>query len=186
MIYTSVTLKLLVISGHDSNEKLWHTELVYQVITHTANGEISAQDLLRPGGILRQGAATCLGFTDPVAQSRDLDMLYRDLVDHKVGSFSKRADNAISRLVRMNYRQDYLAMLPIGLAAPLREAARACQLVPPLQWPLVAYELVGRNDISEGALMTSDSVFNDGYRTLKEHLVRLAQHGTSCDSISSV
>ncbi len=124
-----------------------------------------------PGNILRQHNATGLGHTEPFSQIRDIDNLYRDLLDQRFNTFSKRAENTISRLVRSNYRQDYLNLLPVGIAAPLREATRTCQLVPPLQWPLIAYELVGRNDISEGAIISGDCVFSDGYKSVKEHMV---------------
>jgi hypothetical protein len=66
----------------------------------------------------------------------------------------------------------FINRLPLGLAAPLREAARTCQLSPPSEWPLAAYRAIGRNDLATCATDAPDMLFNDGYRTVKDYIVR--------------
>lgn len=39
-------------------------------------------------------------------------------------------------------------MLPFGVALPLLDAVRSCRQQPPMNWPVAAYELVGRPDLA--------------------------------------
>ena len=66
---------------------------------------------------------------------------------------------------------DLLHLLPLGISAPLREAARTCQLAPPGNWPLDAYRAIGRNDLAASATENPDMLYSDGYRSRKEFIV---------------
>ncbi|KAI0790915.1 hypothetical protein C8Q75DRAFT_758459 [Abortiporus biennis] len=57
------------------------------------------------------------------------------------GAFSKTPHIQASRFING---------LPPGLAAPIREAMRTCQLSPRGNWPASMYWLIGRNDLAEG------------------------------------
>lgn len=63
--------------------------------------------------------------------------------------------------------------LPFGLAVPLREVARTCQLSPAGDWPIAAYKLIGRNDLAEGMSNQPDPLTNHGYRSVRDHLVSI-------------
>ncbi|KLO17751.1 hypothetical protein SCHPADRAFT_994092 [Schizopora paradoxa] len=96
--------------------------------------------------------------------------LFDTLCDTKFKESRKRAEETILKLAQMHCSSDFLNLLPISIAIPLREAARTCQVGPPASWPLMAYEFVGRNDLTEASLATGDILFNDGYRSMKDHL----------------
>lgn len=97
--------------------------------------------------------------------------LFDTLCDTKLKESRKRAEETVLKLAQLHCSSDFLNLLPIAIGIPLREAARTCQLGPPASWPLTAYEFVGRNDLTEAALATGDILFNDGYRSMKDHLV---------------
>jgi anaphase-promoting complex subunit 1 len=103
-----------------------------------------------------------------------LTSIYKCLSDESVPEAQKRAENAV--LLLSTLRPDFVDRLPLGIAAPLREAARTCQLSPPSRWSVAAYRAVGRNDIIACATDAPDNIFNDGYRTVKDYLVS----GFSC------
>ena len=65
---------------------------------------------------------------------------------------------------------DTLEHLPIGLAAPLREAARTCQLSPAADWPGTVFKLIGRNDLAEG-ISAPEMLYSHGYKSMKENFV---------------
>lgn len=66
---------------------------------------------------------------------------------------------------------EFLDRLPLGIAAPLREAARTCQLAPPGDWPLTAYRAIGRNDLAASASDAPDLLYSDGYKPVKDFIV---------------
>lgn len=87
--------------------------------------------------------------------------------------FRRRCEMTIQLMISYKYGLDSLNLLPLSICAPLREAARTCQLGPPRSWPVAAYEFVGRSDLTESGKVTEDLTFNDGYRSVKDHLVRV-------------
>jgi anaphase-promoting complex subunit 1 len=115
--------------------------------------------------------AFAYGRLDPLSSLYHLTSIYRCLADNTVPQTQKRAENAMLLMVTSRLGPEFLDRLPIGLAAPLREAARTCQLAPPADWPLAAYSAIGRNDLAASAGDTLDMLFSDGYKTVKHFLV---------------
>ncbi|KAF8885664.1 hypothetical protein BD779DRAFT_1533052 [Infundibulicybe gibba] len=98
-----------------------------------------------------------------------LESLYSSLADGEVPQSQKRAENTISLLVKLKLENGFLNRLPLGVAAPLREAARTCQLAPPGDWPLAAYRAICRDDLAASASDSQSMLFRAGYRSLKEY-----------------
>ncbi|KAH9056800.1 hypothetical protein EDB87DRAFT_1579082 [Lactarius vividus] len=110
------------------------------------------------------------GRLEPLAYMRQLTLIYRCLADKTVEDSRKRAENAMHLMVSHQIGLAFFNLLPLGLAAPLREAARSCQLAPGQDWPAAAYEFVGRNDLAEGAGANLSNLNATGYRPVKEFL----------------
>jgi anaphase-promoting complex subunit 1 len=64
-----------------------------------------------------------------------------------------------------------LTKIPLGVAAPIYEAARTCQLSPPRNWSPAAYHAIGRNDLAVVPHKGTNMLFNDGYRAPKDYNV---------------
>jgi anaphase-promoting complex subunit 1 len=111
------------------------------------------------------------GRLEPLAYLRQLTLIYRCLADKTVEDSRKRAENAMHVMVSHQIGSTFLNVIPLGLAAPLREAARTCQLAPGQDWPANAYEFIGRNDLAEGASANPGLLNTNGYRVTKEFLV---------------
>jgi anaphase-promoting complex subunit 1 len=111
------------------------------------------------------------GKLEPLAYLRQLTLIYRCLADKTVEDSRKRAENAMHLMVSHHIGLGFFNLLPLGLAAPLREAARSCQLAPGQDWPAAAYEFVGRNDLAEGANANPADLNATGYLPVKEFLV---------------
>ena len=125
--------------------------------------KLSSQFKLSPG--------YAYGRLEPLAYLRQLTLIYQCLADKTIEDSRKRAENAMHLMVSHQIGQGFLNVLPIGLAAPLREAARICQLSPGQDWPAAAYEFVGRNDLAEGANVNPGVLNANGYQAVKEFLV---------------
>ena len=59
-------------------------------------------------------------------------------------------------MVKLSFTLDDVDDLPFGIAIPIREALRICQMNPPSAWPLAAYELLGRKDLAKMAVLDDD------------------------------
>ena len=114
------------------------------------------------------------GRLDPLLSLDHLTAIYRCLADNSVLETQRRAENAMFLMVTSKLGPEFMNRLPIGLAAPLREAARTCQLAPPGDWPLAAYRAIGRNDLAASASDAPDLLYSDGYRPIKDFIVSLA------------
>ncbi|KAF8064115.1 hypothetical protein FPV67DRAFT_1420084 [Lyophyllum atratum] len=114
--------------------------------------------------------AFAYGRLDPLSSLQHLTSVYRCLADNTVPEIQKRAENAMFLMVNAGLGPEFLDRLPIGIAAPLREAARTCQLAPPGDWPLAAYRAIGRNDLAASADEAPDLLFSDGYKPVKEFI----------------
>jgi anaphase-promoting complex subunit 1 len=113
------------------------------------------------------------GRIEPFKNLDHLTSIYKCLSDENVSETQKRAENAIHLMVYSPIEPDFVDRLPLGIAAPIREAARTCQLSPPFNWSLTAYRTIGRNDLAACATDAPDILFNDGYRTVKDYIVRV-------------
>lgn len=77
----------------------------------------------------------------------------------------------IQLMVHHKIGPDLLRHLPLGVSSPLREATRTGQLSPSGEWPIGAYQLIGRDDLAEGVGSSAELMNNGGYKTVKEWLV---------------
>lgn len=111
------------------------------------------------------------GVCDPLHELHKLSLLYNTLSDGKVTDSQKRAENVVHQMVTQSGGAAAWTELPLGIAAPLREAARTCQLAPPGNWPLDAYRLIGRNDLATSATVNPDAFISKGYKSKKEYIV---------------
>lgn len=111
------------------------------------------------------------GKFEPHPKLREFTQFFTLLSDMNQSDSRKRSEMTVQAMVSCQYGLDYLNTLPLSISAPLREAARTCQLGPPRAWPVLAYEFVGRSDLTESGKVTKDLTFSDGYRTVKDHLV---------------
>lgn len=112
------------------------------------------------------------GRVDPLSTMHELTAIYSILGDNKIQSTQSRSEEAISKLVKCKAGSGFLSRIPLGLAAPIREAARTCQLAPPANWPLEAYLAIGRNDLAASASEAPDLMYNEAYRPIKDFIVR--------------
>jgi len=134
-------------------------------------GRISNPEWQVPQHLIIQSEITpsfAYGRLAPQTYLHHLTPGYKCLADSTVEGSQKRAENAIHLMVNSPINP---SRLPLGIAAPLREAARTCQLSPPGDWSLAAYRAIGRNDLAASATDSPDILFNDGYRTVKDYIV---------------
>uniref|UniRef100_S4RPX0 Uncharacterized protein n=1 Tax=Petromyzon marinus TaxID=7757 RepID=S4RPX0_PETMA len=66
----------------------------------------------------------------------------------QLSSLPSPAEKLVFFLANMGFTLHDLASLPFGVALPLHEAICRCRPAPPERWPLAAYALVGRQDLS--------------------------------------
>lgn len=119
----------------------------------------------------RTNLSHAFGKIDPHPILREFTQLLTALSEIKQSDGRKRAEATVLMMAQRQFGSDYLSLLPLAFSAPLREAARTCQLSPPPDWPIHAYEFVGRTDLTESGKINGELIFNDGYRTMKDHLV---------------
>lgn len=108
------------------------------------------------------------GSSEPLTLMRQLTEVYKCLTDSKVAEGRKRAENALNAMVKAQIGLDVIQLLPLGVAAPLREACRTCQLAPSGDWPIFAYNLIGRNDLAEVMSHSAGIVHSRGYRPARD------------------
>lgn len=113
------------------------------------------------------------GTQDPTSIVYSLKRLYDLLIDPAVPTSHKRAENAITYLLLPGGPgMQLLDTLPLGLAAPLREAVRTCQLAPPGHWPADMFSQIGRKDLAASGSQETEAIFTEGYRPAKDFMVR--------------
>lgn len=113
------------------------------------------------------------GRSEPLGTLFILTRIYMCLADDTIKETQKRAENALYIMVKAGMGVEFIDRLPLGIAAPLREATRTCQLSPPAQWPTEAYRIIGRNDLAAGVSHAPDMLFNDGYKPMKDFIVSI-------------
>ncbi|XP_078728043.1 anaphase-promoting complex subunit 1 isoform X4 [Lampetra fluviatilis] len=74
----------------------------------------------------------------------------------QLSSLPSPAEKLVFFLANMGFTLHDLASLPFGVALPLHEAVCRCRPAPPERWPLAAYALVGRQDLSLQARAASE------------------------------
>ncbi|KAH7924451.1 hypothetical protein BV22DRAFT_509025 [Leucogyrophana mollusca] len=144
------------------------------------------------------------GSFEPLQTIQRLTAAYVCLADKTVTSTQKRAERTVATLIdlyktaRSGIR--FLDSLPLGIAAPLREAIRTCQLSPPAHWLPEHYELIGRRDLAysvaqiqpdishKGLFLSADAYMNKHRRTTINTLVGQAKSASlgEVDAVSGV
>jgi len=99
-----------------------------------------------------------------------LSEVYSHLSDDQTPEIRTRAERAILLFI-MKRGEKLLDKLLLGIAAPIREAARTCQLSPPTAWPFKTYMAIGRNDLASSANETVEQFNRDGFKPRKDFLV---------------
>lgn len=117
------------------------------------------------------------GKVEPLSSLQRLTTAYLCLSDGSITSAQKRAEMTIETLVRMwgtaKKGHLFLDSLPLGIAAPLREAIRTCQLSPPPYWQPEHYELIGRRDLAFSVAMVQPVISQPGiYQSAETYIVR--------------
>ena len=128
--------------------------------------------------INRKQSCYAFGTVDKHPVLRDLSALMGTLFEYKQRDMKKKAEGVVLEMVHRHFSSDWLNLLPLAISMPFREAMRTCQIGPPADWPMAAYDYVGRNDITTTPKDTGDLMFSDGYRSIKDHIVRLARTST--------
>lgn len=116
------------------------------------------------------------GNGEPLLSLQRLTTAYLCLADNGVASTHKRAELTVETLVRTwgtaKRGLFFLDSLPLGIAAPLREAIRTCQLSPPSHWHSEHYELIGRRDLAFSVAKVQPVNFQQGvYRSAETYMV---------------
>ncbi|OSD04091.1 hypothetical protein PYCCODRAFT_1364791 [Trametes coccinea BRFM310] len=115
------------------------------------------------------------GRWDPLQRSAALTTLCNTLTEKywegKALDTRSRAIAALQFMDMLQLKVRDLERLPLGIAAPAREALRTCQLGPSGDWTVSAYNLIGRNDLAEGFTDKPLVTVNNGYRSVREFLL---------------
>ncbi|KAF5357388.1 hypothetical protein D9758_005889 [Tetrapyrgos nigripes] len=109
------------------------------------------------------------GHLDPLSALQRLSAVVKCLADGSISRTSKRAENAVRAMVQLGIGEDFISKLPLGIASSLKEAARSCQIAPPLEWPAAAYKAIGREDVAASVTQGPDLLSKDGYLSMKEY-----------------
>lgn len=125
------------------------------------------------------------GSTEPLMSLQCLTVTYMCLADNTVQSTQKRAEKTVEKLVDMlgtaKKGTAFLNSLPLGIAAPLREAIRTCQLSPPSHWRTEHYDLIGRHDLAFSIAGTQSEILQRGiFQSAETYMVRPHDFRTSC------
>ncbi|KZT67155.1 hypothetical protein DAEQUDRAFT_713848 [Daedalea quercina L-15889] len=110
------------------------------------------------------------GNSEPLIYLRQLTEIYMPLADSRVTETRKRADNALQGMVRVSVTGHLIKCMALGVAAPLREACRTCQLSPSGEWSVPAYSLIGREDLAEVMNSSPEPPYTRGYRPIREFI----------------
>jgi anaphase-promoting complex subunit 1 len=108
------------------------------------------------------------GNLEPLSTLAQLTTLYMCMADDKVSETERRAHHVVQAMLRLKTGVQLLGTLPIGIAAPIREAVRTCQGLPPPGWSPHGYRLVDRNDLAEGINHGGDAWRDDGYLSVHD------------------
>lgn len=156
----------------DDNLPVWPPDVFAMLYGRINNPEAKLaerdlwEDLLPTKG---RRPSFAFGLFDPCAQQNKMLQLYGHIAEPRADT-RRRAEYGLRLMVRENYEAT-LDRLPLGPAAPLREVLRTCQLSPASDWPIPAYQLVGRNDLAEGLSKSPEPLHMSGYRSVKDYIV---------------
>ncbi|KAI5990454.1 hypothetical protein EDD15DRAFT_2452542 [Pisolithus albus] len=117
------------------------------------------------------------GNAEPLLTLQRVTTAYLCLAGDSVASTQRRAELTVETLIEMwgTAKKGLLFLdgLPLGIAAPLREAIRTCQLSPPGNWRSEHYELVGRRDLAFSVAKVQPVHFQQGlYQSPETYVAR--------------
>ncbi|KAF9257772.1 hypothetical protein L218DRAFT_878559 [Marasmius fiardii PR-910] len=120
---------------------------------------------------LRISPSWAYGRVNPLDTLQRIHAVYEILGDPNK-KLLKRTELAVRRMVATGMDEEFISKLSIGIAAPLREAIRSMQLMPPSDWPKEAYKAIDREDVAASASSIPNTMFNDGYLSVKHYMTR--------------
>ncbi|KAI6161564.1 hypothetical protein EDD17DRAFT_1697683 [Pisolithus thermaeus] len=144
------------------------------------------------------------GNAEPLLTLQRVTTAYLCLAGDSVASTQRRAELTVETLIQTWGTAKkgllFLDSLPLGIAAPLREAIRTCQLSPPGNWRSEHYELVGRRDLAfsvakvqpvhfqQGLYQSPETYVNSHHRVTISSLVDQAKSASigEVDAVSGV
>jgi anaphase-promoting complex subunit 1 len=89
------------------------------------------------------------GLVDPLRATTQMMSIYEALSNaNDTSTASTRAQKAVRQVHQLDWKLDDINRLVFGVALPLREAIRLCQLESPENWPPEAYNLIRRPDLA--------------------------------------
>lgn len=101
------------------------------------------------------------GPISPLAKTSQILNIYSSLSPSSgITNSVIRAQNAVLKIDELGWTLEDIGRLAFGIALPLREALRLCQLEAPENWRPSAYELISRPDLAKQIGGTSDTVQN--------------------------
>lgn len=162
-----------VVQDLDDTIPVWPPDISAILYGRISNPEWKVPwfDALELASRFRIQPSFAYGIMDPLESMKRLTWVYMKLADPNVKQNIRRAENAVKQMVITAINEDFIGRLPLGIAAPLREAIRTCQLAPPPDWPLEAYKAISRDDVAASAGSPPDLMLKNGYRSVKEYLV---------------
>ncbi|KIY45780.1 hypothetical protein FISHEDRAFT_8253, partial [Fistulina hepatica ATCC 64428] len=154
----------------ESRIPVWPPDIAAMLYSRISNPEwtLPAHDIL--GMSVRFGVSPSLiyGRVEPLPNIRRLYSIYKRLADASIPT-GKRAENAVGYMAELGVDESFIDRLALGVAAPIREAMRTCQLSPPSYWRVSAYRAIGRNDLS-ASCGEEMQFMGGGYRPIKEFI----------------
>lgn len=136
-------------------------------------------DQLQLETLFETSPSFAFGRLDSLPYLHELASIYVRLAESEQPDVQKRAENAIHYAVQSE-RGIALNRLPLGVAAPVHEAARTCQLSPPRGWSAAGYNAIGRNDLAAAGSEAPSMVLNEGYRAIKDYIASNSSMSSSC------
>lgn len=166
-------LSFAVVQDLDDTIPVWPPDISAILYGRISNPEWKVPwfDALELASRFRIQPSFAYGSMDPLESMKRLTWVYMKLADPNVKQNIKRAENAVKQMVVTAIGEEFIGRLPLGIAAPLREAIRTCQLAPPPDWPPDAYRVISRDDVAASAGSPPDLMSKSGYRSVKEYLV---------------
>ncbi|XP_035824384.1 anaphase-promoting complex subunit 1 [Aplysia californica] len=87
------------------------------------------------------------------APTADTSLSYSMSKSLRMSPGYSQAERLVLTMTELDMTQRDLDCVPIGVSLPLREACLLCRANPPSDWPQSAYDLIGRQDLSELAAL---------------------------------
>lgn len=143
---------------------------IHATLVNSKDDRKEFQDISYVTNLYEIEAPFTFGTQDPLKIIQDTVYLYFLLAEPRQASTPKRAEAGVKWLLQDGPGMQLLDKLPLGVAAPIREAVRTCQLTPPADWPLYMYTEIGRNDLAASASENLDGTVMEGYRPAKDFM----------------